>query len=62
MTKRYSIIVREWGSDHEVVLAECDSNPDAIVQGLEKKRTGNGRHGGRIPRYDWIRIVDNEAA
>ena len=62
MNKRFSIIVRELGSDREVVLAECDSNPEAIAEGLRHKKAGTGKKGGKLSRYDWIRVVSNDVA
>ena len=37
MTARYSIMVREYGSDHDVELMQVNSNPGAICEGLKKK-------------------------
>ena len=33
----YSIFVREYGSDHDVALAQVDSNPEPICEGLKRK-------------------------
>jgi hypothetical protein len=62
--KRFSILVRELGSERETVLCQCDSNPKAIAEALKQKmlRQRNGEHEFRIQRYDWIRIVDHGEA
>jgi hypothetical protein len=59
--KRYSIMVREAGSKHEIELCQCDSNPKAIAEALGQKmlRQRNDEREFRIQRYHWIRIVDN---
>jgi hypothetical protein len=65
MKKRYSIMVREHGSDHDVELMQVESNPQAIVAGLhEKTLTAKSSmfRGGRtakIPKYTFIQIIDN---
>jgi hypothetical protein len=57
MRARYSIIVREYGSDHDVTLLHVDSNPQAIVAGLRAKTLTIGKR-RRIPKYDSVRIVE----
>jgi hypothetical protein len=61
---RFTIVIREIGSDHDVALANCDSNPEAIAAGLKAKAlvTGQrrGRHRTTIPKYTTVRIVDHE--
>ncbi|MET3308080.1 hypothetical protein ABIE86_004645 [Bradyrhizobium diazoefficiens] len=63
--KRYSIWVREIGSDHDVELMQCDSNPQALVDGLYAKhltvKTDTARKKTKVGRYSWVRIVDNHA-
>jgi len=66
MKKRWSIWVREIGSDHDVELMELDSNPEPIAQGLRAKMLTvnksifqSGRRKSKVPRYSWVRIVDN---
>jgi hypothetical protein len=59
----YLILVREVGSDHEVVLARVSSNPEKVVEALRGKRltfyTPNDRRKrSRVCRYDVIRIVE----
>lgn len=66
MKKRYSIWVREYGSDHDVELMQVDSNPQAITTGLHGKmlkvKTGEfGQRKSTMPKYSFIRVVDNEA-
>jgi hypothetical protein len=57
--KRYSIMVREVGSDHEVELCQVDRNPKAIAEALGQKTRSRCVH---TERYDWVRIVDNGEA
>jgi hypothetical protein len=58
MSKRYSIFVREFGADHEVLLIKCDTHPEAIAEGLKQKKAGTGKGKG-IFRYDSVRIDPN---
>lgn len=65
---RYSIIVREHGSDHDVELMQVNSNPSAIVAGLQKKTLTisqsifrAGKRSAKIPKYTFVRVVDHEA-
>jgi hypothetical protein len=55
---RYSIWVREHGSDHDVELCAVDSNPKVLVSALYAKRLKLGK-GKEISRYDYIRIEDH---
>ena len=57
MKKRFSIWVREYGSDHDVELMEVDSNPEPIVKGLREKTLNFG--GRKHPKYSWVRVVNN---
>jgi hypothetical protein len=66
MKKRFSIWGREYGSDHDVELAQVDGNPQAVIDGyvkmtltlkpsifdIKKKKT-------KIRKYTWLRIVEN---
>lgn len=65
MKRRYSIWGTEHGSDHEVELAQVDSNPQPVMDGFAemtltvkpsimgpKKRT-------KIRKFTWLRIVEN---
>jgi hypothetical protein len=54
--KRYSIIVREVGSGHEVELLQVDRNPNPIVFALGQKTRSQGDY---TARYDWVRIIDH---
>jgi hypothetical protein len=63
---RYDIFVKENGSNHEVLLMSVGSNPNAIVQGLYKKKLTirhsifeKGRRTSKISKYDYVRIVDH---
>jgi hypothetical protein len=63
---RFSILVREHGSDHDVLLMEVNSNPNAIVAGLRAKsltlkRTvfEAGKRHVKIPKYSYVRVIDH---
>jgi hypothetical protein len=54
---RFSIMVTEYGSDHEVLLCDVDANPQRIVDGLKGKRLKlrfgpKARRPSGIGRYD----------
>jgi hypothetical protein len=68
MTHRYSIMVRPYGQDHEVELAQCDSNPEAIAAGAREKsisldlgytKSGKARK-VLVSKYEHISIVDRK--
>jgi hypothetical protein len=61
--KRYSIMVKEEGSDHEVELCQVNSSPKSIADALSRKtlRTSSEDRQYRIPKYTWIRVVDRGA-
>ena len=66
MKKRFSIWVREVGSDHDVELMQLDGDPAPIVQGLRAKTLTikksifeSGRRKSTIPKYSWVRVVEN---
>jgi hypothetical protein len=66
MTKRFSIWVREFDSDHDVELMQVDSNPSAITKGLHAKRVTikkslfeSGKRKSNIPLYSNIYVVKN---
>jgi hypothetical protein len=66
--RRYSIMVREYGSDRDVELMQVDSNPGEIVKGLRAKSLTvrhsifeAGQRRSKIPRYTMIEVRDNEA-
>jgi hypothetical protein len=58
MKKRFSIWVREHGSDHDVELCQVENNPQPTVKALHEKRLKLGK-GKKIPQYDFVRVVDN---
>jgi hypothetical protein len=62
--RRYSIVGREYGSDHDVELAQCDNNPAAVLDGFKAKSLTirNEHKRAQISKYTWLRIVDNEVA
>jgi hypothetical protein len=53
MKRRYSIIVRGYGSDHEVELCQVETNPHRIASALEKKIECHAT------KYSSVRIVDH---
>ena len=59
MKKRFSIWVREHGSDHDVELCQVENDPMPTVHALHEKRLKLGK-GKKIPQYDFVRWVDNE--
>jgi hypothetical protein len=66
---RYSIFVREYGSDHDVELMQVNSNPSAVAEGLRAKTLTikrsifqAGKRQSKIPKYTFVRIVDHDAA
>lgn len=64
MKKRFSIWVREFGSDHDVELMQCDTNPWPLVKALYAKRINTKKEGKRkktaIAQYSTVRVVENE--
>jgi hypothetical protein len=62
--KRYSIMVKEEGSDYEFELCQVCCNPKKIAEaaGMKLLRISSSGRRYRIKRYDWIRIVDNGEA
>jgi hypothetical protein len=66
MKRRYSIWGTEHGSDHEVELAQVDSNPQAILDAyrLVMLSTNVSAFGGKkkktkIRKFSWLHIVEN---
>jgi hypothetical protein len=51
--KRFSVLVREFGSKREVDLLQVDSNPKAIALALEMKKLWG------VNKYSSVRIVDH---
>jgi len=66
MKRRYSIWGTEHGSDHEVELAQVDSNPQPVMDAfvamtLTVKPTINGpKRRTKIRKYAWLRIEENK--
>ena len=66
MKRRYSIWGREYGSDHDVELAQVDSGAQAVLDGLMAKTLSinhsalPGGKKSKVRKYTWLRIVDNE--
>ena len=64
---RFSIMVTEYGTGHEVLLCNVDANPQRIVDALKAKRlklrlSPQSRRLSDIKKYYRIRIVDNGVA
>jgi hypothetical protein len=64
--RRYSIIVREHGSDRDIELMQVESNPSEIVKGLRLKMLTirhslfqAGPRTSKVPKYTWIEVRDN---
>jgi hypothetical protein len=61
--KRFSIMVVEYGSNHEVELCQVDGDTAPVIAGLRAKTLSVGLSGKRrltkIPKYGRIRVVDN---
>jgi hypothetical protein len=59
---RYHIMVREYGSNFETILARCDSNPMAIVEGARgkslKERSGNRTF--LVAKYEHVYALDTQ--
>ena len=55
----YSIIVREYGSDHDVTLLHVGSNPQAVVDGLRAKTLTIGKRRTQTPKYTSIQVVED---
>ena len=56
--KRYSIMVVERESGHEVELAQVDTNPAAVAKAALAMKLGKGRD--RVDKYTAVRIHDNQ--
>lgn len=65
MKRRYSIWGTEHGSDHEVELAQVDSNPQTVMDAyvgmtlIVKPTISGPKKKTKIRKYAWLRIVDN---
>lgn len=69
MKKRYSIWGTQYGSDHEAELAQCDSNPQPLLDGyaqmtltIKHSIIDTAKKKSQIRKYTWLHIVDNEAS
>lgn len=69
MKRRYSIWGREYGSDHDVELAQVDGNPQPVLDGLAAKVltinhsiVTSSKRKSKIRKYSWLRIEDNGGA
>lgn len=66
--KRYSIVGRMHGSDHDTEIVQVDSNPEAMRAALNQKTLtikhsiflskGGGKK-TKVQKYSWLRIIDN---
>lgn len=62
--KRYSIMVKEEGSDYEFELCQVCCDPKKIAEAAGMKRLRKSSMGRRYytQKYNWIRVVDNGEA
>jgi len=66
MKQRYSIMGREYGSDHDVEIVQVNTNPQAMIDALMQKTLSVNHSnfpGGKktkVRKYTWLRIVENE--
>jgi hypothetical protein len=68
VTARYSIWVREHGSDHDVELMQVDTNPEALMKVLRGRQLKirhsiftPGKRVGKTPKYVRVYMVDHGA-
>ncbi|MCW2218792.1 hypothetical protein M2232_002324 [Bradyrhizobium japonicum] len=68
MKRRFSIWVREVGSDHDVELMQLDGDPAPVVKALHAKSITiqksifeAGKRKSKIPRYTFVRVADNSS-
>lgn len=57
MKKRFSIWVREHGSDHDVELCQVESDPEKMKAAAYAKRLKIGKR--TISKYSYVRVVEN---
>jgi len=69
MKRRYSIWVREIGSDHDVELMQVDSNPEVLASQLRGKALTirksifePGKRKSKVGKYSSVWVVDNHTA
>ena len=64
MNKRYSIMVRQYLSDKETELCQCNANPEAVAEGARAKflliSGGLSTRRIRVPKYEHVWIRDNQ--
>lgn len=62
MSKRYSIMVIQYGAKTEVELCQVDNDPHSLAQAAAEKRLRivAGNRTRYIPKYDSVRVVDHE--
>lgn len=66
MKRRYSIWGREYGADHDVELAQVDSNPGPVLDGFATKMLTikhsifeRGARQSKVRKFLYLRIVEN---
>jgi hypothetical protein len=55
---KYSILVRQYGSDRETELCRVGANPQAIVEAASRKTLSTSWKAGSIPQYTTVRAVE----
>ena len=60
--KRYSIRARTTGQSAEVELCQCDTHPEAIVEGAKNKtiRMDDGNRKVSVSKYEHVYFIDHE--
>ena len=60
--KRYSIRARMTGQNAEVELCQCDTHPEAIVEGAKNKtiKMDNGNRKVPVSKYEHVYFIDHE--
>ena len=60
--KRYSIMARPYGADHEVEICQCDSHPEELAEGVRLKRIMMQVGDRKVPigKYEHVYFVDHE--
>lgn len=63
MSKRYSIMVIQYGSKTEAELCQVDTDPHSLAQAVAEKtlRISAGNRTVYVPKYDSVRVIDHEA-
>ncbi len=57
---RYSIMARPYGADHEIEIAQCDTNPEAVVEAVREKflKIDGGNRKVLVAKYEHVHVVD----